>query len=781
MSESDEREDTPPTRTNPGTGETTIASAESLGRYQILSIAGTGGMGRVYAAFDPQLDRRVALKVVHTKDDASHQQRASREAKALARLSHPNVVAIHEVTEHDGQLLIAMEFVKGQTLKGWMSAHPPSGKRQWLLDALDVLLQAGRGLAAAHEAKLVHRDFKPANVLVGDDGRVRVVDFGLARGVLVRGDIEDTRDSDGASSDQITKTGAVVGTPAYMAPEQMRGDPLDGRTDQYGFCVAAWELLYGVRPSLEAGVPDAPQDSAVLDAVEKALRKGLSAAPGSRFGSMERLLEKVQAELEALQGRRPKRRLAVGLVAGVVVLGGVFGTLPLLQQRKLAACRAEADVLAGAWNPSVRESLETNLEGTRVGSVTRVAAKSAGLLDEYAERWRGAFHATCEASIEDNWSEPDADAARWCLGDRRASFEALVAALSGADNDLAVYSVQAATSLDDPAQCADPRLVDAAPPAGSDTGALAAIRTAIAEAEMLTQLENYATAGEKATEAVRAAKDLGWLPLLARARLASARVLDKNGTEEATIAETRRALGLAIRGQTWTVAGAAALLLGLKRGLNGEAETGLMWLEVADALFDISTKDEPTAQADVLGVRSEIQREQGSLDDALSSALAAVSSSERAVGPSHPSSLNARLTLNAAHFERGEHADGIEVLHGAAEAAASSLGDTHPLVADIHGAIGQQYLRWGKPQEARRELEQAARGIELSLGPEHVRAGFHYGHLSAALDYLGEKDESLKFAERSAAVLVKVYGETRRSVGALQILAAAYERHGRIE
>ena len=187
MSEKDERgQDTPATRTGANAPHDVIVAAQSLGRYQILSVAGTGGMGRVYAAFDPQLDRRVALKVVLGSVTGRHRERAAREAKALARVAHPNVVAIHEVSEHEGQLLIAMEYVRGRTLKSWMAELPPSNSRTWLLEALDVLLQAGRGLSAAHDANLVHRDFKPSNVLVGDDGRVQVVDFGLARDVGVQ-------------------------------------------------------------------------------------------------------------------------------------------------------------------------------------------------------------------------------------------------------------------------------------------------------------------------------------------------------------------------------------------------------------------------------------------------------------------------------------------------------------------------------------------------------------------------------------------------------------------
>jgi serine/threonine protein kinase len=157
-----------------------IEAASMIGRFTILDIVGAGGMGQVYAAYDPQLDRRVALKVLHTPDDEVARQRLVREAQALARLSHPNVVGVHEVGAHEGRVFVAMEFVEGETLKDWARSHAP-GEPDRMRRALELLLHAGRGLAAAHAAGLVHRDVKPGNILVGRDGRVRVADFGLAR------------------------------------------------------------------------------------------------------------------------------------------------------------------------------------------------------------------------------------------------------------------------------------------------------------------------------------------------------------------------------------------------------------------------------------------------------------------------------------------------------------------------------------------------------------------------------------------------------------------------
>jgi len=215
--------------TVPGAAE----GAVRIGRFQVLEVLGRGSMGVVYAAFDEALDRRVALKVIRrdTGRREAVRPRMLREAQGLARLSHPNVVQVYEVGEIAGQLFIAMEFLQGRTLLEWLAERP----RDWQA-IVDVFAQAGRGLAAAHAAKLVHRDFKPENAIVADDARVRVVDFGL-----VRGDREPDDDaqppgpSRSLSGLRITQSGAVIGTPAYMSPEQHLRRSVDARSDQFSF------------------------------------------------------------------------------------------------------------------------------------------------------------------------------------------------------------------------------------------------------------------------------------------------------------------------------------------------------------------------------------------------------------------------------------------------------------------------------------------------------------------------------------------------------------------
>ncbi|MCB9570262.1 MAG: serine/threonine protein kinase [Myxococcales bacterium] len=236
-----------------------------FGRYTLLRPLGRGGMGTVYAAYDEELDRKIAIKLLRgdPRERASEGEGAGAgegahhllgEAQALARLSHPNVVQIYDVGVIGGQVFLAMEYVQGKTLREWEREAP----RSWR-EVVALFRQAGEGLAAAHDAGLVHRDFKPDNVLVGEDGRVRVLDFGLAarreRGATGEGDELSARtlssisrsDLRSASATGVTRT--LVGTPAYMSPEQHLRLEADGRSDLFAFCVALYEALHGERPS----------------------------------------------------------------------------------------------------------------------------------------------------------------------------------------------------------------------------------------------------------------------------------------------------------------------------------------------------------------------------------------------------------------------------------------------------------------------------------------------------------------------------------------------------
>jgi len=290
----------------------------ATGRYKLVDKLGVGGMGVVYLAEDPQLGRKVAIKLMEPKTAITQlasegRARLLREAQALAQLSHPNVIAVYDVGTCADQVFIAMEYVEGSTLSRWLAER----KRSWR-EVLSTFLQAGRGLAAAHAAGIVHRDFKPDNVLVGNDGRVRVLDFGLARPAQPSRS-EELHNADGqAFADPktpprlaqlgvtVTQPGKFIGTPAFMAPEQLTGERVNEKTDQYSFCVALFQGLYDALPFnadnfaalllqiTQRKVNRVPNLNSVPSSVHQALLRGLSPEPADRFSSMEALLEELE-------------------------------------------------------------------------------------------------------------------------------------------------------------------------------------------------------------------------------------------------------------------------------------------------------------------------------------------------------------------------------------------------------------------------------------------------------------------------------------------------------
>ncbi len=332
---------TPATSPEPAGADESFPSGRQpkVGRYEILAPIGAGGMGVVYAAHDPQLDRKVALKMLRPSGlpGVSPQQlraRILREGRAMALLSHPNVLAVHDVGEFQDQVFVAMELAEGGTVSSWLREQ----QRSWR-EVLDVFLPAGRGLAAAHAKGLVHRDFKPENILFGGDGRVRVTDFGVAQLLAVPGSEPLTASTPEAGHPTVSLCStALVGSPAYMAPEQMRGEQADVRADIFSFCVSLYEALYGERPfagdtvaDLQRAVSESevrrpPGGTRVPAWIRRALLRGLRAEPGERPQMMEALL----ASLSGPRRRWPPLAVSARLallagIAVVVLVGALFG------------------------------------------------------------------------------------------------------------------------------------------------------------------------------------------------------------------------------------------------------------------------------------------------------------------------------------------------------------------------------------------------------------------------------------------------------------------------
>ncbi|HEY0194110.1 MAG TPA: serine/threonine-protein kinase [Kofleriaceae bacterium] len=396
----------PSAMTEAGEGAAAIASGElvagaSLGKYRLDRVLGAGGMGVVWAAFDPDLERAVAIKVLRSADSTSTlRTRLLREARAMARLKHPNVLTVYEVGTDRNRDYIAMELIDGADLDRWLGSRPASD------EVFAALLAAGRGLAAAHDAGLIHRDLKPHNILRGTDGGVYVTDFGLARG-----QIDDSVEllqtpvaQRGALDSPLTQTGMLIGTPAYMAPEQFAGRAPDPRSDQFAFCVTAWEALTGARPfagkdldalkAASASGASGAQGSAVLPpAVRAVLGRGLSPDPADRWPDMRTTLRELEAALIPAAPRRSslRRFIAIAPVVAAMIAGvALFVHTRNLSSRAAAGdCVSADEAFGSAWNAERRAAVTA--QHRQLGQIMGVTA----MLDSARADWKKAYTKAC--------------------------------------------------------------------------------------------------------------------------------------------------------------------------------------------------------------------------------------------------------------------------------------------------------------------------------------------------------------------------------------------------
>ena len=377
------------TAASPGSGESTAQANETVGKYRLDRMIGTGGMGVVWAAFDPDLERAVALKLLRAESaEQTMRTRLLREARAMARLRHPNVVTVFDVGTDKGRDFIAMELVEGGTLDDWLQTKPSRGA------ILEALLAAGRGLAAAHAAGLVHRDFKPHNVLRAADGHIYVTDFGLARGQIEDGPEVVASAPDNVLDSHLTQTGVLIGTPAYMAPEQFAGAIPDPKSDQFAFSVTAWQALTGARPFRGASVEELSASAragttklavdlpAPLRAV---LERGLAPAPADRWPDMPALL----AALSAAQAPRKRRWLVPTLAGTALVAGGTVLAIAMSAGGDdEPLCGPPEQTFDRVWGPDERTKLQRH---------GMAAFGAIAVITETRTRWIESYKAACEA------------------------------------------------------------------------------------------------------------------------------------------------------------------------------------------------------------------------------------------------------------------------------------------------------------------------------------------------------------------------------------------------
>ena len=366
--------------------------------YRLIRKLGAGGMGEVFLAHDDALDRPVALKLVHAKlgHDPRFGERMRREARALAKLTHPNVVHVYEVGEHEGRIFLAMEYVAGRSLGEWIREHTPSWSQ-----VLDAYLAAGEGLVAAHAAGLTHRDFKPDNVLRGDEGRICVADFGLARASTCSSEPGLGRDlglsfesSEAPSTldERLSATGAVMGTPNYMPLEQIRGGIVDARSDQFGFCVALYEGLWRAQPHVAKNLsarefvladdqPEVPRRGEVPSWVWPIVRRGLARDPERRWPDMRSLLDQLR---RAPIRRRARQRALLGSVALPLALAGGWIGLAPSTVALADPCAIDEAALAGVWDDASRRALRQAFAASGLASAEQITKRVEDALDAWS-------------------------------------------------------------------------------------------------------------------------------------------------------------------------------------------------------------------------------------------------------------------------------------------------------------------------------------------------------------------------------------------------------------
>ena len=437
---------------------------DHVDRYVVLSELGEGGMGIVYRAYDPKLCREIALKCLRSNAlDRAAEARLVREAQVMAKLNHPNVVAVYDVETGPHGLVLAMEYISGGTLKTWLQQT-----RSWR-EVVSNFIAAGRGLVAAHEQAIIHRDFKPTNVLVAEDGRVKVTDFGLAKGVLGAGPISGAQPIESGSGDHpsresdsldmpLTLADTVMGTPRYMAPEQHAGKDADMRSDQYSFCIALWEALVGHPPFRSrgsalgkdkiAGPPPWPKDIELPKTLVRAIERGLSAAPSRRFPSIEALLEALADDPE--RRRRSLSAWAGGAALAVAAVGGAY----LWTSQRGSVCAGGDEALAEVWNQTRADGLRHRLHAEGGGE-----AVSSGLvtrLDAHAEQWRAKHREVCEATrLRGEQSESALELRMACLERQRRQLEVVVDALAVGALSVSDRGVVAVETVEPPSACDD--------------------------------------------------------------------------------------------------------------------------------------------------------------------------------------------------------------------------------------------------------------------------------------------------------------------------------------
>lgn len=702
--------------TRPG-GDNSSEEVTGFGRYVVRGRLGRGGMGEVFLAHDPELDRAVAVKVIRETAERSAEARArfQREAQVLARLNHPNVVAVHDVGTVGDTIYVAMEYIEGPTLARWLADAPRS-----LDDILDVFVQAGQGLAAAHDAGIVHRDFKPANVMLGD--RVRVVDFGLARSDGAVDALASTVDEAGAADDTITAAGRVLGTPAFMAPEQRGAQRSGPAADQYSFAVA-------LRGAVTASGPPPRW-------LQRILTRALSFEPEHRYASMRDVLRAID------NGRSRSRRWAT-VVFAAAASGGILGLWRFAADAP-EPCPDPAPQVASVWGPPQRTAVRDAFLATAQPYAELTWRNVERALDRYTSQWIEASLDACRATRQQHsLSQHALDLRSACLERARGELAAQVQQwIAGTDANALAKATTAVTSLPSIAACndIDSLLGRVAPP--TDAVAVAKIAEVRAELDKLLALSRsgrYEQVAAAIPTLLPAADATGWTQLRAEVRLLQGR--------------------------------AAANLL------KPEAEQSLL---VANQLATEARDDRLAAQSLV-----ELVRVLGADADTAPRALLVAALADAAIVRLHGDRRLQMLLLRhrAGALETLEQqVDAKPLLLEAQAIATAAFGAESQEVAEIQLKLATVLRGTDEVAAARTLAETALARLTALVGAEHPLVGSALNELAATASVLSDYDAVVDYMTRSMTILARTSGEdsiamarARWNLASTQVLRGKYD------
>jgi tetratricopeptide (TPR) repeat protein/tRNA A-37 threonylcarbamoyl transferase component Bud32 len=761
----------------------------SVGRYLVLERLGAGGMGEVYAAFDPQLNRRVAIKLLlpggEGLDAGEARLRLMREAQAMARLSHPNVLPVYDIGEHGDQVFIALELVEGSTLRQWLKEQP----RGWR-EVVEALTLAGRGLAAAHAVGLVHRDFKPDNVLVGRDGRVLVFDFGLAceQGTgspgaptpvdlseLLRAELSGSTESGSISGlrtrepleTPVTRHGLIMGTPGYMAPEQYRQEAVTAHADQFSFCATLYYALYRehafegsgaaalARATLEGRLRPPPRDSGVPGWLRRVVLRGLHIQPQERYVSLEALLEALHDD-----PRARRRRQAFIAVAAAFLVAVVAGAVGEWHQRQ-GLCQGVGSRLEGVWDAPRQQAVRKAFLATGAPYAADAWSGVKTALDAYAAQWVAGQRGACEATrLRGEASEELLTARTACLERRRSELKALTGVLAEADAAVVERAVEAVRGLSEPGPCeaVDPLAASVPPPADAQVAArVEGLRASLSRARALRISGQYAAGLAVAAPVAAEARGLGYRPLEAEALLELGQQQAGFGNPEAehTLKEAM-----------WTAdevrldevrAEALVALTQLVAYDAARVQDGHDWFRQARALL-VRTRRQGRLLAELESAHGLVYAAEGDAGAAETSQRNALIALEKVSSPESPEMAMVLRRLGNTLSEQGRHAEALTVYQHAHAAFAQTLGAEHPRVGSSLVNLGTTLSALGRYAEALVPLRQGVEIVERSLSPRHPFRAMALDALGGALWRDGKTDEALTVLKRAVEAAERARG-----------------------